>query len=119
MVFIIDIYYHFIWGDSNPRVVSSSGRILRSYAYAYKSKYNKVLQQLVDKHRIFEKLPDIMGIPDILVGRYYIRMNKRDKEFKEFMLASKNKCRTWKNDQIELSPTVRMWPGMRWIVGRV
>jgi hypothetical protein len=46
-------------------VVSPLERILRAGVYAYKSKHNKVLEQLVNRHIMFKKLTDILGIPDI------------------------------------------------------
>ena len=42
----------------------------------------------MNKHRIFENLTDIMGIPDVAVDKYDARMNKWNKEPKEFMLAA-------------------------------
>ena len=57
-------------------MVSPPGRILRANVHAYKSKYNKVPEQIVDRHRMFEKLTDIMGIPDAALDEYDGRMNK-------------------------------------------
>ena len=65
---------------------------------------------------MFEKLTDIMGIPDVALEEYEVRMNKWDDELKEFMLAAEQKCRTYKDDQIEWSPTIKMWLGRRWVI---
>jgi hypothetical protein len=100
-------------------VVSPPGRILRADVHTYKFKYNKVLEQLVDRHRMFEKLTDIMGIPDIALDKYEVRMNKWDDELKDFMLPAKKKCRTYTGDQIEWSPTIKMWLGRRWVFARL
>ena len=74
-------------GDSNLRVVAAPERILRADVHAYTSKYTKVLEQLVDRHRMFEKLSEIMGIPDAALVKYEVRMNKWDDELKDFMLS--------------------------------
>ena len=58
-------------GNLNPRDVAAPGRILID-VHAYKSKYNKVLEQLVDRHRMFEKLTEIMRIPDAALDEYEV-----------------------------------------------
>ena len=87
--------------DLKQRVVSAPGRILRADAHTYKSKYIKVLEQLVDRHRMFEKLTEIMGIPDAALNEYEVQMNKWDDELKDFMLSAEKKCITFKNDDME------------------
>ena len=54
----LGICTHSVLGDSIQRVVSPPRRILRAGVHAYKSKYNTVLEHLVDRHRMFEKLTD-------------------------------------------------------------
>ena len=76
LVLLLGICTHSMLEDLSPRVVSSPGRILRADVYVYKSKYNKVLEQLVDRHKMFEKLTDIMGIPDVALDEYEVQMSK-------------------------------------------
>ena len=52
------------------------------------SKYNKVLEQLVERHRMFEKLTEIMGTSDAVLDKYDVQMNKWDDELKYFMLSA-------------------------------
>ena len=66
-----------------------------------------------------DKLAEIMGIPEVAVEEYDERMNKWDKELKEFMIAAEKKCRTYKQGHLEWSPTVRMWLARRWVLARV
>ena len=68
---------------------------------------------------MFEKLSSIMGIPDIVIEEYNKKMNKWDRELKEFMIEAENKCRTYKQDHIEWSPVVKMWIARRWVLARV
>ena len=68
---------------------------------AYTSTYIKVLEQLVERHRIFKTLIDIMGIHDVSLDEYETRTNKWDDEIKDFMLSTERKYRTYKGDQIE------------------
>ena len=58
-------------------------------------------------------------MPDTAVDEYQPRMNKWDNKLKNLMILAKNKCRTYKNDDLEWSPTVKMWLKRRWILGRV
>ena len=76
LVLLLDVYTHSVSGDPSPRVVPTPGRILRADVHVYKSKYNKVLEQLVDRHRRFKKLTDIMGIPDAALDEYEVQINE-------------------------------------------
>ena len=105
-------------GNLNPRDVAAPGRILID-VHAYKSKYNKVLEQLVDRHRMFENLSDIMGIPDAALDKYELQMNMLDDKLDDFMLSDEKKCRAFKNDNIEWSPTVKIWLGRKWVIARL
>ena len=58
-----------------------------------------------------QKLVKIMSVPDVAVDEYDLRMN--------FMILAENKCRTYKNDNLEWIPTVKMWLKRRWILGRL
>ena len=91
LVLLLDICTHSVIGDSRPRIVSLPREILRANVYAYKSKYNRVLEQLVDRHRMFEKLTEITGIPDAALYKCEVRMNKLDDELKDFMLSAEKK----------------------------
>ena len=108
LLLLLDIHIRSVLGDSSPRVVYLPGRILGADVHAFKSKYNRVLEPLVDRHRMFEKLTDIMGIPDMALDEYEVKMNKCDDELKDFTLSAKKKCRTFQNDKIEWSPTIKM-----------
>ena len=70
LVPLLDTCTHSVIGNSNQRVVSAPGMILRADIHAYKSKYDKVLKQVVDRHRMFEKLTEIMEIPDAALDEY-------------------------------------------------
>ena len=68
----------------------------------YKSKDTKVLDQLVNRYRMFEKCTDIMGIPHIALYEYEVRMTKWDDEPKDFTLSAEKKYMTYIYDQIEV-----------------
>ena len=63
-------------------------RILRANIHAYIFKYSRVLEQLVDSYRMFEKPTEIMGIPDAALDKYEVRMNKWDNKLQDFMLSA-------------------------------
>ena len=46
-------------------------------------------------------------------------MNKWDDQLKDFMLSAEEKCGTFKNDNIEWSPTIKMWLSRRWVIARL
>ena len=88
-------------GDKSPRVVPAPGRTLRCDVYAYKKKYVQVLEQLVKRHSMYEKLVKITSLPDVALDEYDFKMNKWDKELQEFMISAENKCRKYKDDDLE------------------
>ena len=73
--FLFDICTRSILWESSPRLVPHPGRILRADVNLYKSKYSKVLEQLVNGHKIFENVTDIMVIPGVALDEYDMRMN--------------------------------------------
>ena len=116
LIFLLVIFKQSILGDSSTRVVSLPRRILRADVHAYKSKYSKVPEQLVDMHRVFKnKLTDIMGFPDVALGEYDVRMNTCDDEVKDFMLL----VGKYKDEQVKWSPTINIWLRRRWVIVRL
>ena len=103
LVFLLDICLRSILTNLSPGVVSPPERILRADSHAYKPKYTKVPEQVVDRHRMLKTLPDIMGIPDVALDEYEVGMNKWDDELKDFMRLTEKKYRVYKDDQIEWS----------------
>ena len=79
-------------------MVYPPGRILRVNVHAYKYKYTKILEQLVDRHRMIKNPTDKMGIPDVALNKCKVRMNTRDDELEDFMMSAVKKCRTFKTD---------------------
>ena len=69
-------------------MVSPLGRILRADIYAYTLKCTKGLEQLVARHRMVRKIPNIIRFPDVPLDEYDVRMNKWGDELKEFMLSA-------------------------------
>ena len=68
---------------------------------------------------MYEKLANIMSLSDVGMDEYEHSMDKWDDELKDFMIAAENKCRTFKNSNLEWSPTVRMWVARRWVLTRL
>ena len=119
LVLLLEIYTHSVLGHSNPKVISAPGRILRADVHAYKSKYNKVLEFLFDRRRMFEQLTEIIGSTDAALNKYEVRMNKWNDKIKDFMLSAEKKYRTFKYENIMCSPGIKMWLGRRWAIGRL
>ena len=77
------------------------GRTLRCDVHAYKTGYNKVLEQVITRHNMYEKLAEIMSTPDVAESEYEHKMNKWDDELKNFMLGAEERCRTYKTGDLE------------------
>ena len=119
LVFVLDFCTLSMLGDNCPRVVPAPGRTLRCDVHAYKTTYNKTLEQLINRHKMYKKLANIVKIPDTAVEEYDHRMNKWDDELRDFMIAAENKCRSFKSSSLEWSPTVKVWLSRRWILARL
>ena len=68
---------------------------------------------------MFEKLTKIRGIPDAALDKYEVQMNRWDDKPKDVMLSAERKYRTFKNDNIEWSPTTKMWLDRRCVINRL
>ena len=79
LVFLLDFCTKSVLGDRCPRVVPAPGRVLRCDVHAYKTKYVKVLEQLVARHSMYKKLVKIMSVPDVAVDEYDLKMKNSPK----------------------------------------
>jgi hypothetical protein len=58
-VFVIDVSSESILGDVFPRVIPASRRLLNCASDRIKASYISVLNQLTDRHKVYQKLQDI------------------------------------------------------------
>jgi len=83
-------------------------------------KYNKVLTQMLIRHRSFEKLEQLQQNHDKLsAAEFQLMFNNWDKEVTQLMLGSEKWCNKFRDGNIEFSPVVGIWirrlQAYRWI----
>ena len=108
--FILDFTSASLVGDVFPKVVTAKGRKLHCQSERLIRNYNKVLNQLCDRHQMFKKLLDIRkSSPLLTTAEFLLLMNKWNKEFEDYMKSAENQCNSVKDDHIEWSPKVGVW----------
>jgi hypothetical protein len=119
-VFLIDLSSQSPIGDAFPRVLPAAAHLLNCDSNQIQSKYNWVLNQLANRHLLFHKLLRLGRDPNSLSKvQFLVRINKIDKELKEFMKASKRECHKYVEGRIEWCPETGAWMKRCWLLGRV
>ena len=71
---------------------------------------NKVLKQMLVRHRVFEKLEHLQQNKEhFSPAIFQLRFNKWDVEVTEMILASEKKCNKFMDGSIEWSPEIGIW----------
>ena len=108
--FILDFTSASLLGDVFPKIVTAKGRKLHCQSERLIRNYNKVLNQLCDRHQIFKKLLDIRKLSPLLTtSEFLLLVSKWDKEFEDYMRSAENQCNSFKDDCIEWSPKAGVW----------
>jgi hypothetical protein len=119
-VFIVDITSGSILGDAFPRVIPASSRLLNCKSNKIKKSYIAVLNQLLNRHLIFQKiLLTNRASKHISHAALQLRMNKINKEMEQFMKSAERDSHKLKRNNIEWSPITRVWLRRRWLLQRV
>jgi hypothetical protein len=109
-VFIVDITLESILGDVFPRVIPASSRLLNCKSSKIKNSYIAVLNQLSNRHLIFQKLLLTDRVSKhISLAALQLRMNKIDREMEQFMKLAERDSHKFKQNNIEWSPITRVW----------
>ncbi len=118
--FIVDITLELILGDVFPRVIPASSRLLNCKSDKIKNSYIVVLNQLSNRHLIFQKLLlTDRASKHISHAALQLRMNKITKEMEQFMKSAERDSHKLKRNNMELSPITRVWLCQRWLLQRV
>ena len=67
---------------------------------------------------MFKNLNNIMGIREIALDEYKVRINKWGDELKDFMMLAEKKCRTFQKTNIKWSLATKVLPRRRWDIAR-
>jgi hypothetical protein len=119
-VFLLDFTLSSIFGDVLPKVIPASRRLLNCASDKIRCGYNRVLNQLVNRHLIFQKLLRIEQVSArVSINQIQLRMDRVDLELEQFMKLSETECHKYKRNNIEWSPKVGVWIHRRWLLVRV
>ncbi len=107
-------------GGAFPRVLPAAGQLLNCNLDSICCKYKWVLNQLANRHLLFHKLIRIGCNLDALTkAQFLVRMNKVDKELKDFMKFAKKGCHKYIGGYIEWCPETGVWMKRCWLLGQV
>ncbi len=119
-VFIVDITSELILGNVFPCVIPASRRLLNCKSDKIKNSYIAVLNQLSNRHLIFQKLLlTDRASKHISLAALQLRMNKIDSKMEQFMKSAERDSHKFKRNNIEWSPITRVWLRQRWLLQRV
>ena len=109
-VFLLDFTLSSILGDVLPKVILASRRLLNCASDKIRCGYNRVLNQLVNRHLIFQKLLRIeQDSARVSINQIQLCMDRVDLELEQFMKLSEIECHKYKRNNIEWSPEVGVW----------
>jgi hypothetical protein len=99
-----DFDAHTVLGTDYPKTVHPQGRALRCGVKHTVKQYNKVLKQLLNCHRSFEKLEFLQSNHHlVLADDIQILCNKWDMEVMQLMLALEKRCNKFCDGSIKFS----------------
>ena len=109
-----------ILGSNYLKSMRLTGRALRCGVERTVKKYNNVLQQMLIRHRAFEKIEDLqLNHSNLFAGEFQPMFNAWGKEVTQLMLRSKKRCNKFRDGNIEFSPVIGLWihrlQAYRWI----
>jgi hypothetical protein len=120
LVFLLNFRSSSILGDVLPKVIPASRRLLNWASDKIRFGYNRVLNQLVNRHLIFHKLLRIeQDSACVSLAQIQLCMDRVDLELEQFMRSSEIECHKYKRNNIEWSPEVGVWIHRRWLLVRV
>jgi hypothetical protein len=117
LVFLIDLSSQYLIGDAFPRVLPAAGRLLNCDSDRIQCKNNRVLNQLANRHLLFYKLLQIgCNLDSLSEAQFLLRINKIDKELKEFMKASNKDYHKYIGGHIKWCPETGVWMKLCWLL---
>ena len=119
-IFIVDITFESTLGNVFPRVIPASSRLLNCKSNKIKKSYIAVLNQLLNRHLIFQKiLLTNRASKHISHAALQLRMNKINKEMEQFMKSAERDSHKIKQNNLEWSPITRVWIHQRRLIQRI
>jgi len=118
--FILDFTTASVLGTSFPRVLPHQGRKLNCYCERIRDNYNKVLDQLADRHEMYRKMNDLTRLADLIsAAEFQTKINRWDDELTDYMKAAEERCHKYKQNHVEWSPEFGVWKRRQRLLYRV
>lgn len=96
-------------GEEPQAIVRPGARRLNSKDAEARKKYITVLEELLERHKLGEKMIKAHHDKDKDPTKFQQTMNKVDQEAKELMVHAEKKCRKLKCGKIPFSPEASLW----------
>jgi thiamine kinase-like enzyme len=96
-------------GEEPQAIVRPGARRLNSKDDVARKNYISVLEELLERHKLGEKMLRAHRDRDMDPAQFQKTMDKVDQEAKEFMVHAEKKCRKLKCGKIPFSPEASLW----------
>jgi hypothetical protein len=106
---VVDFTTVSLVGEDPQVIVRPGARRLNSKCPVSLRNYNRVLEELLSKHQLTEKMVAAHAKRDQDPKKFKDVMNKVDQQSKEFMTHAEKKCRKLKCGKIPFSPEAAEW----------
>ena len=101
---------HLVLKTGYPSTVRPSGRALRCKVVWTVNNYNKVLKQLLVRHRSFEKWEFLQqNHSKMSAADFQLMYNQWDREVTWLMLGSEKRCNKFRDGRLDFSPVIGLW----------
>lgn len=116
----MDFTNAYVLGTSFPRVLPHQGRKLNSHYKRIRDNYNKVLDQLADRHGMYRKLNELTNLADLVsAAEFQTKINRWDYELTDYMRSPEDKCHKFKQNHVDWSSEYGVWKRRRRMLYRV
>ena len=103
-LFHIDFSLSLLVDDVFPNVVMAKGCTLHCDCNNLIRSYNKLLNQLCDRHQMIRNLLEIRkSLPLLTTSEFLMLLSKWNEEVKDYMKLTENQCQTFKDNHIKWS----------------
>jgi hypothetical protein len=118
--FIIDFSSPSVIGTRFQNIVRCTARRLHCKTMQLVQSYNRKLDLLCSRHKMYERIYFIYSHVDFLSNKdFAYLMNNWDSELTQYKLHSESSCTIFKSCNIEWSPEISLWLSRRWLLARV
>jgi len=117
---VVDFSSVSVIGMDFPNIVRPEARNLHCNSERIRDNYNKILDQLCHRHRMYERMKEIYDMAGVVsASEFQVLINKWDTDLEQYMKAAEKRCRKILSNRIPWSPIVGMWLKRRRLLLRV